>query len=371
MPVLVGFEKRNEKEQEHQFCNQERNTLHIPDCLLACYPFNGDANDASGNKHHGVVYGATLTKDRFGNPNSAYYFDGDEDKIEVAGHPDLRLNNTDFTISIWMKEDAYNPDNSGTLVNKRGIGRKNGWFLSSLGLDDNYQGNVLYNVSGGGDPFVMTWSGEITLKEWHHIMAVYTLEQQELSIYIDGKLIKSQKGIPSPNLSTTAQMVFGYDHSTGVYDFKGTIDDIAIYNCAFSPQQVESLAVCGSNTSQHIKTNELFVLDNIHFESSKYDLKPASYPELDRLTLYLLENEKLKLFIYGHTDNLGDANANQRLSEDRASEVARYLIQKGITQNRIWTKGFGSTQPIADNSTEAGRQKNRRVAFLLKEVSMP
>ena len=64
--------------------------------------------------------------------------------------------------------------------------------------------------------------------------------------------------------------------------------------------------------------------------------------------------------IAGHTDNVGNKDANQKLSEDRANSVRNYLIKKGITTERILAKGYGDTQPVADNSTDAGKQKNRR-----------
>ena len=355
-------------EQSHQFCAPD-NT--VQDCLLVCLPFNGNADDHSGNDHHGTVVGAKLTTDRFGTPNSAYYFDGDNDMIEITDHPDLRLHNTDFTLSVWMMEESYNPHNNGALLVKRNLGRNNGWFLSSLGLDDGYQGNILYNVSGGGDPFCMTWSGDITLREWHHIVAVYILARQEVAIYIDGKLIKVQNGIPSPNPATTAKLLIGYDDPVKTYDFKGKIDDISIYSCALTPEQIAAHTSCSHVVGNQISVNEIFVLDNIQFESSKYDLNMTSLQELDRLATYLMKNDRLKLFIYGHTDNLGDAAANQLLSENRAAAVSQYLVQKGVNSDRIWTRGYGQSKPIADNTTDEGRAKNRRVAFLLKEVAMP
>jgi outer membrane protein OmpA-like peptidoglycan-associated protein len=69
--------------------------------------------------------------------------------------------------------------------------------------------------------------------------------------------------------------------------------------------------------------------------------------------------------VYGHTDNTGDPNKNQQLSEARAESVKQYLIKKGLPTERIESKGFGDQQPIADNGTSVGKAKNRRVQIVL------
>jgi outer membrane protein OmpA-like peptidoglycan-associated protein len=86
---------------------------------------------------------------------------------------------------------------------------------------------------------------------------------------------------------------------------------------------------------------------------------------LNRLKEMLENNHALKIQIQGHTDNVGSDVANQTLSEQRAKVVYDYLIQKGIVVNRLTYKGFGATQPIADNQTTEGKQQNRRTAFMI------
>ncbi|HEX2682687.1 MAG TPA: OmpA family protein, partial [Ferruginibacter sp.] len=70
---------------------------------------------------------------------------------------------------------------------------------------------------------------------------------------------------------------------------------------------------------------------------------------------------------YGHTDNVGSDNLNQPLSEQRAKAARDYLIRKGLTENRVEAKGYGSSKPVADNNTEEGKRKNRRVEIVLGE----
>lgn len=105
------------------------------------------------------------------------------------------------------------------------------------------------------------------------------------------------------------------------------------------------------------------VLNNIFFDVDKYDLKPLSFPELDKVVRFLSENQSLMVEIGGHTDSTGSAVYNQQLSEKRAISVYHYLMSKGIGKNRLIAKGYGSSVPIAPNETEAGRDLNRRIEF--------
>jgi outer membrane protein OmpA-like peptidoglycan-associated protein len=111
---------------------------------------------------------------------------------------------------------------------------------------------------------------------------------------------------------------------------------------------------------QPLEKNATIVLKNIFFDVNKYDLKPESTSELDNLVLLLRENPTLKIQINGHTDNVGKAEDNMALSNNRAQSVVKYLVSKGINQQRLSFKGFGATQPVADNNSEGGRAQNRR-----------
>lgn len=111
---------------------------------------------------------------------------------------------------------------------------------------------------------------------------------------------------------------------------------------------------------QPIETNASIVLKNIFFDVNKFELKPESEAELEKLVQLLDENPNLKIQISGHTDNVGSATANQLLSENRAKAVVGFLVIHKISPDRLSSKGFGETQPIADNNSEEGRALNRR-----------
>ena len=106
-------------------------------------------------------------------------------------------------------------------------------------------------------------------------------------------------------------------------------------------------------------------LNSIFFETDKAALLPASFPELDRLKGLLLQDSVLRISIEGHTDSIGSAEHNLALSKDRATAVKSYLVKAGIPASRLEVQAFGSTKPIATNSSEDGRSQNRRVQFTI------
>jgi outer membrane protein OmpA-like peptidoglycan-associated protein len=107
-------------------------------------------------------------------------------------------------------------------------------------------------------------------------------------------------------------------------------------------------------------------LQGIQFESGKATIKRASFPVLDQITTIMNENPEYLLVINGHTDNVGNPGKNLILSEGRAKAVQDYLIKKGIASSRLTAKGYGDTQPVVENTTNANKAKNRRVELIVK-----
>jgi OmpA-OmpF porin, OOP family len=101
-------------------------------------------------------------------------------------------------------------------------------------------------------------------------------------------------------------------------------------------------------------------LDNVHFDFDKASLRPDSYDQLTELLEYLQRHQEIRIEIAGHTDNAGTEAHNLKLSQDRANTIRDYLVRKGIKITRLTAKGYGATEPVANNSTEEGRQLNRR-----------
>lgn len=112
-----------------------------------------------------------------------------------------------------------------------------------------------------------------------------------------------------------------------------------------------------------IETGQAIVLKNIFFETGSFELKKESQIELNKLVEFLSKNATLIIEIGGHTDNVGNDQANLLLSENRAKSVVDFLVSKGITTNRLQAKGYGEIIPKGDNATEKGREENRRTEF--------
>jgi len=106
-------------------------------------------------------------------------------------------------------------------------------------------------------------------------------------------------------------------------------------------------------------------MENLLFESGKAVLKPESEYALEVLAGMMNANPLKEIAIHGHTDNVGKAESNLILSEERAKTVYDYLISVKVAPERLSFRGFGSTVPIAENSSETGRAKNRRVEFVI------
>ena len=106
------------------------------------------------------------------------------------------------------------------------------------------------------------------------------------------------------------------------------------------------------------------VFDTVFFDVNKTNINPAAAKGLDRNGTLLKDNPKVKVEIGGHSDSTGSSKANQVISEKRAQSAKKYIQDKfNIPADRMVTKGYGSEKPIADNKTQEGRAKNRRVEF--------
>lgn len=114
-----------------------------------------------------------------------------------------------------------------------------------------------------------------------------------------------------------------------------------------------------------LKIGQAINLNDINFETASSEILPASYAELDRLVKLIRENPTLRFEISAHTDNVGNASYNLRLSMMRAQSVANYLIENGVNPSKLKSKGYGMTQPKVPNTTDENKAINRRVEFML------
>jgi outer membrane protein OmpA-like peptidoglycan-associated protein len=140
---------------------------------------------------------------------------------------------------------------------------------------------------------------------------------------------------------------------------RGTYYDQTIVIAKDLQQEVTASSLAGEiNTSGHV------AVYGIHFDTGKATIQPDSDQTLTQIVQLLMDNPDLKLRVEGYTDNVGQAAANQALSERRAQAVVAWLTARGVPATRLAAKGLGAANPVADNSTDEGRAKNRRVELV-------
>jgi hypothetical protein len=202
--------------------------------LVLFLPFNGNANDVSGNNNNGTVSGASLTQDRFGVENKAYQFNGSSDYINVTNSTTLTITD-ETTLSAWVKRTRYNTIDM--ILEKGGD-----WTAgtTNYGLSLHYFNNMYYFFFNGG------WRGTTGVSdfEWHHYAAVIKNGDTNPKLYIDGVLkpIEFQEGPAQISLyPSTADLDIGAQLGTYTYYSANIIDDIRIYNRLLDSLEVTKL----------------------------------------------------------------------------------------------------------------------------------
>lgn len=147
------------------------------------------------------------------------------------------------------------------------------------------------------------------------------------------------------------------------------IDDVELYCLSCKEKKKENVDIEDNKSKEYaLMVGNTVVLDDIFFDFDKSVLLPQSYVALLKLRNLLNENPNMKILLAGHTDNKGKDKYNEKLSEARAKAVYDYLVERGIDKKRLKYAGFGAKHPIADNKTEEGRAKNRRVEFTITDI---
>jgi hypothetical protein len=210
-----------------------RDDTFLTDGLAAYYPFHGDANDASGNGNNGVVHGAALDADRFGNPNSAYRFDGIRAYIEVPASPQFDTENR--TISFWMKPMSWlSPRPWVNLISKDNEqpGQRE-W-----GVQEKETGQIRADDFTSSGEHILDSAGTVGKGQWHHVAVVWdgTTEQT----FIDGTFDSSLPDAGALVVVNTPVRI-GANPFPGNQNFCGSLGDIRIYKRALSPSEVQAL----------------------------------------------------------------------------------------------------------------------------------
>lgn len=207
------------------------------DSLVAYYPFNGNANDESGNGNHGSVNGATLTTDRFGNVNSAYNFDGSSSIISIANSNSLNAYaGQNITINIWIKTSVQS---GGCPISKYNSYSNPGGY--SINWGSAYKAGF-----GGRDKLGYRFSGTtnntVNDGSWHMLTGIRN--GSVWSIWMDGQMHASIDAGNTTSMDNTSLLILGAAND-GTYPlssyYSGTLDDIRIYKRALNATEIQTL----------------------------------------------------------------------------------------------------------------------------------
>lgn len=212
-------------------------TNNLPSDLVAYYPFTDNAADGSSNGHDGVVTGATLTADRFGIPNSAYHFSGNNQYLTVNNSVDLNFGSAqNFTLNAWIKSSGSQPDFAGIISkqNEQSPATRRPGFQMDI-RNSNYAG-VGFETN---EDFVQPSFGEDLGTGWHLISLVVHRETNQLLPYVDG-VAKNAIAIPNGSVDNSFPLLIGTDRTYTRF-FRGDIDDVSIYRKALTSTEIETL----------------------------------------------------------------------------------------------------------------------------------
>ena len=182
---------------------------------------------------------------------------------------------------------------------------------------------------------------ELTTEKWHRISISFN--KRALKLYMDETRLFN-----IPNMTAPASFRIATDESAEKLYF---IKNVRIAKGAVP-------------LYDRMMSDGKFITYGITFDVGKATIKPESMGEINRIVTLMTENPDLKFSVEGHTDSTGNAASNQTLSEQRSQAIVAKLVELGIAQDRLTAVGKGQNSPIADNNTDEGRAKNRRVEFV-------
>ena len=210
----------------------------IPQGLVAYYPFNGNANDVSGNANNGTIHGATLTTNRFGTANSAYSFNGSSNYISMSSVLNLPLGNSSRTISVWLSPANLAGQWTLTAIAYGSASTSNAYMF---GLGQN-----VIAVQG----WVTDFNTPLTYLTNQWINAVCTYDGTNVSIYVNGSLMGSGTNTTWNTIGT--EFYLGGRVSLGNSFFDGKLDDIGIWNRALTTNEIQQLYTEGENSNTKV-----------------------------------------------------------------------------------------------------------------------
>ncbi|MFA9389829.1 MAG: OmpA family protein [Prolixibacteraceae bacterium] len=288
----------------------------------------------------------------------------DDQSLYFASDGHLGLGKSDMFLarnvdSVWLR-----PENLGYPINS--IANDDGLVVSPTAHLALFSSDRVSSIQGSKDLYQFKLPVQFQPQKVGYVKGFVfdAVSKEKLNVtikLIDLKDNKSQELFSSVREGYITTLKAGH-----TYAFLITHAAYMFYSEHFNltdPQQFSSATVKNIYLNP-VQLNSKIVLNNVFFDFDSFRLKSTSLPELDEMIRFLKLNSSLRIEISGHTDNVGTRAYNEKLSADRALEIAKYLSTQ-ISKDRITVKGYGAEKPIATNDTEAGRSQNRRTELLI------
>lgn len=295
------------------------------------------------------------------------HFDDQTLYFSSNGHPGM--GNQDFYVSKRMEDGSWGtPVNLGYPINTGGL---------EFGLIVGPDGKTAYYASDRGEPNY----GETDLYSFLLPEEV----QAEAIAYIKGRVTNAKTNAPLeaeilfsslddpnktyPDKSGRGGQYFSVLPANADYALSIQKEGFLFYSKNFSLTTNERERAFTLDVQLiPIEVDKTVKLENVFFATDSYALDPRSIAELNNVVDFLQTNPKVHISVEGHTDNEGNSAYNKTLSGKRAEAVKTYLLEHGVKADRLKSKGFGDTMPVADNSTSEGRQLNRRTEIRISAL---
>jgi len=267
--------------------------------LQAYYPFNGNANDASGNNNHPIFNNASITSDRFGNPNSAYHFDGSYQYMRIKNNPSLNFNNQ-ITLSVWVRPTGFYYDicHASQVISKGGGNYNPGNY--ALRFDDalftNGSGcsgapcDTLHQNFRGTGTILTPYNNFIKKDQWYSV--VYTNDGKTAKLYVDCELKYS---VAFPETFTNNEDLFIGKSDDDLFPFwlNGDVDDVRIYNRALVMEEITALCKEQPAVKKPEPPKEEVKKEEIKLEKRNNDIQREITVEHDSITVTLYDNGEI------------------------------------------------------------------------------
>ena len=227
-------------------------------------------------------------------------------------------------------------------------------FCLVHGVCDTWDHHANYNNdSGSTDTRDVSFNYQFK-QGWHHV--ALSFNKRALKVYFDGNRVINLPKVKQPTWMSF-QVPFDYSNLTFIRNVVIAKGAVELYDR--NEQSMTAVEKAIAETGK-------FVTNNILFETGKATLKPESMDEIRKVADYMKKNPSARFEVQGHTDNQGSDKINDPLSQQRAEAVVKALEEKGVDPFNLRAVGKGAHEPVADNKTEEGRAKNRRVEFIKK-----